>query len=158
MPLYEIITIVRQEVSSAAVETLTEHFSTLLAQGGGSVKKLEQWGLRPLTYRIKKNRKGHYIFMGVEAPPAAVIELERNLRINEDVLRYLTIRTDALEEGPSAILVNRDRPERSERPDRPERGGMERGAGNRRPGFGRRFERDSDIGDELNDLGGDEEI
>lgn len=126
MPLYENVFIARQDISTAQVEALTETFATLVAENGGKVEKREYWGLRNLSYRINKNRKGHYTLFNLDAPPAAVNELERNMRINEDVLRYLTVRVDALEAGPSAVLQNRGR---DERPDR----GPRRGYGDRDP-------------------------
>src|SRR5487761_1818806 len=104
MPFYENIFIARQDVSSAQVDALTDTFANLVTEHGGKVTKREYWGLRNLAYRIKKNRKGHYVLLNLDAPPAAVNELERNMRINEDVLRYLTVRVDALEEGPSAVM------------------------------------------------------
>ena len=88
----------------------------MIKENGGDVTKVENWGLRTLAYRIKKNRKGHYVLMNIDAPPAAVAEMERNERINEDVLRLMTIRVDELEEGPSAVLRGRD--ERDDRRDR----------------------------------------
>jgi small subunit ribosomal protein S6 len=126
MALYEHIIIVRQDVSTAQVETLTEELSAIITDNGGSVEKVEQWGLRTLAYRIKKNRKGHYVLMNIDAPSAAVVEMERLERINEDIIRILTIRVEELEEGPSAMLRSRD-----ERDDRRGRGG-DRG-GDRRP-------------------------
>ena len=118
MPLYENIFIARQDATAAQVEALTETFSGIIAEQGGKVTKKEYWGLRNLSYRIKKNRKGHYTLLNIDAPPAAVAELERNKRISEDVLRLLTVRVDALEEGPSAMLQSRSRDDR----DRPRRG------------------------------------
>ena len=115
MPFYENVFIARQDVSSAQVETLTDTLANLVTEHGGKVTKREYWGLRNLSYRIKKNRKGHYILLNLDAPPAAVNELERNMRINEDVLRYLTVRVDALEEGPSAMMQARSRGEERER-------------------------------------------
>ena len=109
MPFYENVFIARQDVSAAQVEALAESFAGIVAQHGGTVTKREYWGLRNLAYRVKKNRKGHYMLFNLDAPPAAVNELERNMRINEDVLRYLTVRVEALEEGPSAVMQNRDR-------------------------------------------------
>jgi small subunit ribosomal protein S6 len=132
MPLYENVFIARQDISGAQVDALADTFTQLVADQGGEVKKRENWGLRNLAYRMNKNRKGHYILFNIDAPAPAIAELERTMRINEDVLRYLTIRVDALEEGPSAVMLNRgsrdDRPRRSdrdryddrgERPDRP---------------------------------------
>ena len=128
MPFYENVFIARQDVSAAQVEALAESFAGIVAQHGGTVTKREYWGLRNLAYRVKKNRKGHYMLFNLDAPPAAVNELERNMRINEDVLRYLTVRVEALEEGPSAVMQNRDRGDR-------ERGDRDRG--DRRPRFER---------------------
>jgi small subunit ribosomal protein S6 len=129
MPFYENVFIARQDVSAAQVEVLAESFAGIVAQAGGKVTKREYWGLRNLAYRVKKNRKGHYMLFNLDAPPAAVNELERNMRINEDVLRYLTVRVEALEEGPSAVMQNRDRGDR----DRGDRGDR----GDRRPRFER---------------------
>jgi small subunit ribosomal protein S6 len=129
MPLYENIFIARQDISAAQAEALADTFTTILKDQGGSVTKREYWGLRNLTYRIKKNRKAHYMLLNIEAPPAAVLEMERNMRINEDVLRHLTVRVDALEEGPSAMMQRRE-----ERGDRGDRGFGDRGFGDR--GFG----------------------
>jgi len=109
MALYESVFIVRQDVTSAQVEGLTEHFAGIIAAQGGNVTKKEPWGLRSLAYKIKKNRKGHYVLLNIDAPPAALQEMERNMRIHEDVLRYLSVRVEALEEGPSSILVNKGR-------------------------------------------------
>src|SRR3984885_8523160 len=115
MPFYENVFIARQDVSSAQVEALAESFAGIVAQNGGTGTKREYWGLRNLAYRVKKNRKGHYMLFNLDAPPAAVSELERNMRINEDVLRYLTVRVEALEEGPSAVMQNRSRGEDRDR-------------------------------------------
>jgi len=125
MGLYETVFIARQDISSAQVEALADSFAGVLAAGGGEAKKREYWGLRTLAFRIKKNRKGHYVLFNIEAPHEAVTEMERNMRINEDVLRFLTVRVDALEEGPSAVMQSRssrdDRPRRSygDRPSEP---------------------------------------
>ena len=118
MPFYENLFIARQDISTAQVEALTDTFANLVAEQGGKVEKREYWGLRNLAYRIKKNRKGHYVLFNLDAPPAAVSELERNMRINEDVLRYLTVRVEELEAGPSAVLQNRGRDERDRGPRR----------------------------------------
>ncbi len=119
MPLYENVFIARQDISGAQVEQLADAFTQLIAEQGGEVKKREYWGLRNLTYRMNKNRKGHYVLFNIDAPAPAVAELERTMRISEDVLRYLTLRVDALEEGPSPVMQNRgsreDRPRRSDR-------------------------------------------
>jgi small subunit ribosomal protein S6 len=115
MPFYENVFIARQDISSAQVEALADSFATLVGEQGGQITKREYWGLRNLSYRIKKNRKGHYMFFNLDAPPAAVNELERNMRINEDVIRYLTVRVEALEEGPSVVMQSRSRGEERER-------------------------------------------
>jgi small subunit ribosomal protein S6 len=115
MPFYENVFIARQDISSAQAEALADSFATLVGEQGGQVTKREYWGLRNLSYRIKKNRKGHYMLFNLDAPPAAVNELERNMRINEDVIRYLTVRVEALEEGPSVVMQSRNRGEERER-------------------------------------------
>ncbi|MDB5392688.1 MAG: ribosomal protein [Rhodospirillales bacterium] len=131
MALYETVFIARQDISSAQAETLAETYSQMIAENGGQVTKTEHWGLKTLAFRMNKNRKGHYVLFNIDAPSAAVLEMERNMRINEDVLRYMSIRVDALEEGPSAMMQNRggDRSDRGgERGDRGgDRGGMGRG-------------------------------
>jgi small subunit ribosomal protein S6 len=100
MPLYENVFIARQDISGAQVDALADGFTTLIAEQGGEVKKREYWGLRNLAYRMNKNRKGHYMLFNIDAPAPAIAELERTMRINEDVVRYLTLRVDALEEAP----------------------------------------------------------
>ena len=123
MPYYETVFIARQDISAAQVETLADTFSALVGEHGGQVAKREYWGLRNISYRIKKNRKGHYMLFNLDAPPAAVNELERNMRINEDVIRYLTVRVEALEEGPSAVMQSRGRGDDRDRDrDRGDRG------------------------------------
>lgn len=108
MPLYETVLIARQDMSENQVNTLSQDFSQLLEQNGGQTKRVEPWGLRNLAYRINKNRKGYYVLFHFDAPASAIIELERNMRISEDVLRFMTVRIDTLPEGPSAILRKRD--------------------------------------------------
>jgi small subunit ribosomal protein S6 len=116
MPLYEHVYLARQDVSAQQVEDLTKQFQGVIEQMGGKVAKVEYWGVKSLSYRINKNRKAHFTLMNLDAPPAAVAEVERQQRINEDVLRYMTVRVEELEEGPSAMMrkVDRDR-ERDER-------------------------------------------
>lgn len=104
MPLYETVLIARNDVTQQQVEGIVDAIATQFEAEGDAVKKREYWGLRNLAYRIKKNRKGHYMLLGLDAKPAAVKEMERQLGLNEDVLRFLTIRVEAIEEGPSAIL------------------------------------------------------
>ena len=127
MPLYENIFIARQDISTAQVDALAETFTNLVTENGGKVEKREYWGLRNLSYRMKKNRKGHYVLFNIDAPPAAVSELERNMRINEDVLRYMTIRVEEHETGPSAMM------RRAERDERDRDRGPRRGYGDRDP-------------------------
>jgi small subunit ribosomal protein S6 len=131
MPLYEHIYLARQDVSPQQVEELTNQFTEVLSQGGGKVTKNEYWGLKSLSYRIKKNRKAHYTLLNIDAPHTAVAEMERQQRLNEDFLRFMTIRVDELEEGPSAMMQKRDRDdERGDRPGGPrgDRGGFDRGS------------------------------
>ena len=104
MPLYETVLIARNEVTQQQVEAVADAIAAQLEAEGGSVKKREYWGLRGLAYRIKKNRKGHYMLLGLDAPPASINEMERQLGLNEDVLRFMTVRVEALEEAPSAVL------------------------------------------------------
>ena len=135
MAFYENVFIARQDISSAAVEGLADKFAGVIAENGGSVSKKEFWGLRNLSYKIKKNRKGHYVLLNIEAPAAAVDEMQRQMKINEDILRYLTIKVEALDPNPSAIMQSRssrdERPRRGERRfggDTDEGGGEEAGA------------------------------
>ena len=123
MALYECVILARQEISTQQVDTLIEELSGVITQGGGTVAKKENWGLRSLAYRVKKNRKAHYILLNLDTPSAAVKEMERQMGINEDILRHLTIRVDALEEGPSAVLQSKGDREGREggRGDRPRR-------------------------------------
>jgi len=136
MALYEHIFLARQDVSAQQVEELTNALTEVLVAGGGKVTKNEYWGLKSLSYRIRKNRKAHYSLLNIDAPSAAVAEMERQMRINEDILRFMTVRVDELEEGPSAMMQKRDRDDRDgDRGGRPDRGG-DRFGGDRRP---RRF-------------------
>ena len=107
MPYYESVYIARPDISTAQVDALTENLTSVVGENGGTVTKNEYWGLKNLAYRIKKNRKGHYTLMNIDAPAGAISELERNMRINEDVLRYMTIRVDELDESPSIMLTSR---------------------------------------------------
>ncbi len=109
MALYEHVIISRQDISPQQAEALNDQIKTLIEEGGGVVAKIEYWGLRNLTYRIKKNRKGHYSLISIDAPPAAVKEMERQLSLNEDVLRHLTVRVEELDLELSPVLARRDR-------------------------------------------------
>src|SRR5947208_16591235 len=104
MPLYESVFIARNDITQAQVDAVADQVTTILGEQGGEVKKREYWGLRGLAYRIKKNRKGHYMLLGLDAKPAFVTEMERQLGLNEDILRFMTIRVGEIEEAPSAIL------------------------------------------------------
>ena len=135
MALYENVFIARQDVPATQVETLTNQFAELVTAQGGTVQKKEYWGLRSLAFRIKKNRKGHYSLLNIDAPSAAVKELERTMSINEDIIRFLTVRVDALEEGPSAIMQRGA--DKADRPgDRGDRGGWGERPRRERPRFG----------------------
>lgn len=139
MPLYEHIFIARQDISPAQVEGLTETLQKVVTENGGKIAKAEYWGLRSLQYKIKKNRKGHYSLFNIDAPAAVVHELERQEKINEDILRSLTIRVEEHDATPSPVLSRRDR-------DGGREGGRDRDGG-------REGGRDRDFGDR--DRGGD---
>ena len=122
MALYEHVLLARQDLSGQQAEALSEHFKSVLEENGGSVGKVENWGLRNTAYRINKNRKAHYVLMNIDAPAEAVAEMERQMRLHDDVLRYMTIRVEEHEDGPSAIMRKSDRDDRGRgRDDRPRR-------------------------------------
>ena len=148
MALYEHVFLARQDVSGQQVDTLVDQFKTIIEGNGGSVKKVENWGLRALAYRMKKNRKAHYVLFNLDAPSAAVAEMERQMGLNEDILRFMTIRVEELEEGQSAMLQKRDRDERGDRDGRPDRGprGDRGDRGPRRDRFERGPRRDAEFG------------
>jgi small subunit ribosomal protein S6 len=134
MALYEHIYLARQDISPQQAEALTGQFKTIITSLGGKVTKTEYWGVKSLAYRIKKNRKAHFTLLNIDAPPAALAEVERQQGLSEDVLRFLTLRVDALEEGPSAQLRKRDDDDRGDRRGpRPDRGGDRGDRGERRP-------------------------
>src|SRR6516165_5688361 len=139
MALYEHIFLARQDVTQQQVEALTEQIKSKIAALGGAVTKVEPWGVKSLAFRIKKNRKAHFTLLNIAAPSEAVAELERLLSINEDVIRYLTIRVDEHETGPSAMLRKRDDGDREERGSRGSRG--DRGERGDRPDRAERSER-----------------
>jgi small subunit ribosomal protein S6 len=113
MPLYEHVFMVRQDASTAQVEALTQQLKSIVEQNGGKVAKSEYWGVKSLSYRIRKNRKAHFSLLNLDAPHAALTEMERQMSLNEDVIRFLTLRVEAHEEGPSAMLRrSRERDER----------------------------------------------
>jgi small subunit ribosomal protein S6 len=128
MPLYEHVFLARQDLAQAQVDALAENATKILEDNGGKVTKTETWGLRSLAYRIAKNRKAHYVMLDIDAPAQAVAELERQTSINEDVIRFMTIRVDEHETGPSAMMRRGDRDrERGDRGERGGRGGFDRG-------------------------------
>jgi small subunit ribosomal protein S6 len=143
MPLYEHVFIARQDLSNTQAEGLIEHFSTVLADNGGKVVENEYWGIKTMAYKINKNRKGHYAFLKSDAPAAAVQEMERLMRLHDDVMRILTIKVDKHGEGPSVQMQKRDDRERDG--DRGDRGGFG-GERRERPSFGDRPDR-GDRGD-----------
>lgn len=118
MPLYEHVFLARQDLATGQVDGLAEAFTKIIEDGQGKVHKTEYWGLRTIAYRIKKNRKAHYVLLNIEAPAAAVQELERQVALSEDIIRYQTIRVDALEADPSAMMRKSDRGDRAERGER----------------------------------------
>jgi small subunit ribosomal protein S6 len=121
MPFYEHVVMSRQDISPQQAEALNDTLKALIEENGGHIAKIEYWGLRNLTYRVKKNRKAHYSLLAIDAPAAAVKEMERQLSINEDVIRFQTVRVEELDLELSPVLARRDRPDRPERGDRPER-------------------------------------
>ena len=139
MPAYEHVFLARQDLATAQVEAMTETFTRIISDGKGAVTKNEYWGLRTLAYRIKKNRKAHYVMFNIDAPAPAVAELERQVALNEDILRYMTVKVDEHETEPSAMMRrnesrerdrdgrggsgDRDRGDRGDRGDRPRGGG-----------------------------------
>ena len=122
MALYEHVFLARQDLAQAQVDALAEAATKIITDNNGKVMKTESWGLRSLAYRIAKNRKAHYVMLEIDAPAGVVAELERQTQINEDVIRYMTVKVDGLEEGPSVMMRKGDRGERRGRRDRDETG------------------------------------
>lgn len=147
MAYYESVFIARQDLSSAQAEGLADTFQKVIEDQGGKITKRESWGLRTLTYKVKKNRKGHYVLFNIDAPSAAVVEMERQMRLNEDVLRSLSVRIDELDPEPSAVLQGRGEREvrGGDRGERGDRGGRGGDRGERPP---RRFDGDRPRRDE----------
>lgn len=136
MALYEHVFLARQDLAQAQVDALTETSTKIIESLGGRIVKSETWGLRTLAYRIAKNRKAHYVMLEIDGPPAAITELERQIAINEDIIRYMTVRTETHEEGPSAMMRRNERSERGDRGgrgDRGDRGGDRGDRGDRGP-------------------------
>lgn len=139
MPLYEHVFLARQDLSQAQVDALAEAATKIVEEHKGKVIKTETWGLRTLTYKIQKNRKAHFVMLDIDASGDTIAELERQNRMNEDVIRYMTVRVDEHEKGPSVMMRKSDRPERSERGgDRGGFGGGDRDRGAPRPDRGDR--------------------
>ena len=116
MAIYECVYIARQELTAAQAEQLSKDLAKIVSSNNGEIKSQEYWGLRNLAYKIRKNRKGHYTMFHIDAPSSTIEELERNMRLNEDILRYLTVKIDNLPEGPSVMMTARpDRPRRTDR-------------------------------------------
>ena len=136
MPLYEHVFLARQDLAQAQVDALAENATKIIEDNGGKIVKTETWGLRSLAYRIAKNRKAHYVALDLDAPAPAIAELERQSNINEDVIRFLTLKVDELEKGPSAMMRRNERSERGDRGDRGDRGPRgDRGDRGDRPDF-----------------------
>lgn len=115
MPFYESVLIARQDISAGQVDTLADDMEKIITDNGGNVARREYWGLRSLAYRMKKNRKGHYVMFNLDAPSDAIQEMERNLRLHEDVLRYITIRVDELRAEPSPMAHGKGDRDRADR-------------------------------------------
>ncbi|KST57066.1 30S ribosomal protein S6 [Methylobacterium sp. GXS13] len=115
MPLYEHVLLARQDVTSQQVETMIDTYKGVIEQNGGRLEKIEMWGVKSLAYRIKKNRKAHFALLNIDAPPAAIAEMERQMQISEDVLRFMTVRVEDLDSEPSAMMQKRDRDDRKDR-------------------------------------------
>jgi len=140
MPLYEHVFLARQDVSNTQVEALTKEFSDVIEQGGGKVTKSEYWGVKSLAYKIKKNRKAHFSLLNIDAPPAALAEMERRMGISTEIIRFLTIKVEEHETEPSAMMRKSDRDDRGDR----DRGGFGGRGGPGRGGGGFRGDRDGD--------------
>lgn len=145
MPRYEHVFLARQDVSAQQVEGLTEQYKAVIEAASGAVTKVEYWGVKSLAFRINKNRKAHYALMNIDAPAPAVAEMERQMRINENILRFMTVRVDELEDGPSAMLQKR---ERDEKRDFERDGGGNRFDRGDRPPRGPRRDREDEVGEE----------
>lgn len=153
MPLYEHVFLARQDISNTQVEALTKEYTDVIEQGGGKVTKNEYWGVKSLAYKIKKSRKAHFSLLNIDAPPAAVAEMERRMSLSPEILRFLTVKVEEHETEPSVMMRKGDRDERSDRGGFGGRGGgggfrggggggFRGGDGDRRPGGGGGFQRD----------------
>ncbi|HEX5932226.1 MAG TPA: 30S ribosomal protein S6 [Methyloceanibacter sp.] len=149
MPLYEHVFLARQDISAQQVDSLLQGFRSILEERGGSVGKTEYWGLKSLTYRIKKYRKAHYVLMNIDAPHEAVVEIERQMRLSTDIIRFLTVRVDEHDPAPSPMM---------RRADRDEREGRDRDRGDRDRGDRRGGRRDRDFAPREARGGGDADV
>ncbi len=148
MPLYEHVFLARQDLAQAQVDALAENATKIVEAQEGKVTKVESWGLRNLAYKIAKNRKAHYVMLNIDAPAGTVAELERQTAINEDVIRYMTVRVEELEGGQSVMMRKSERSERGDRGDRGPRGDRDRGAPRGdRDDRGPRRDRDETLGE-----------
>ncbi len=147
MALYEHVFLARQDLAQAQVDALAENATKIITDNQGRVVKTESWGLRSIAYKIAKNRKAHYVMLEIDAPAGVVAELERQTQINEDIIRYMTVKVDGLEEGPTVMMRKQERDrerrgERGDRGDRPDRGDRDRGDRGDRPDRGPRRDRE----------------
>ena len=115
MPLYEHVLLGRQELSTTQVDALVDEYKAIIEKGDGKVTKTEYWGLRPIAYKIKKNRKAHYTLLNIDAAPQAVTEMERQMRLSTDILRFMTVRVEEHEDAPSAMMRKNDKDDRRPR-------------------------------------------
>jgi small subunit ribosomal protein S6 len=160
VPLYEHVFLARQDISQSQVDALTKELSDVIGEGGGRIGKVEYWGVKPLAYKIKKNRKAHFSLMNIDAPPSAVAEMERRMRLSQDVIRFLTVRVDAHETEPSVQMRKSDRDDRRDGDrggPRGDRGGFRGGGGGFRGGGFRADRGDRGGGPRRDREGGDGE-
>ena len=132
MALYEHVFLARQDLAQAQVDALAENATKIVEENNGKVTKIETWGLRSLAYKIAKNRKAHYVMLNIDAPGGVIAELERQTQINEDIIRYMTVKVDELETGPSVMMRKQERSDRGDRGSRGDRGGRDGDRGPRR--------------------------
>ena len=135
MALYEHVFLARQDLAQAQVDALAENATKIVEENNGKVTKIETWGLRSLAYKIAKNRKAHYVMLNIDAPGGVIAELERQTQINEDIIRYMTVKVDELEAGQSVMMRKQDRPDRGDCGPRGDRGdrGLREDRGDRGP-------------------------
>ena len=132
MALYEHVFLARQDLAQAQVDALAENATKIVEENNGKFTKIETWGLRSLAYKIAKNRKAHYVMLNIDAPGGVIAELERQTQINEDIIRYMTVKVDELETGPSVMMRKQERSDRGDHGSRGDRGGRDGDRGPRR--------------------------